>query len=63
LGGFVNKLKQKGRFVMVINYYTGEKWYLVEVNGVEKYVSEDEYNQTNTDSQRPAPKVQEVPED
>ena len=47
---------------MVVNYYTGEKWYLVEIDGVEKYVSETEYK-ANFNSQRPAPKVQKVPED
>jgi len=48
---------------MVVNYYTGERWYLVERDGKEMYVSEDEYNQTNTDSQRHKTKVQEVPEE
>jgi len=48
---------------MVVNYYTGERWYLVTRDGKEMYVSEDEYNQTNTDSQRPEASVQEVPED
>ena len=60
MGGFVEQLNKKARFVMVINYYTGEKWYLVEVNGVEKYVSEAEYK-ANFNSQRHETEVQEVP--
>ena len=59
----MNKSNKKARFVMVINYYTGEKWYLVEKNGKEMYVSEAEYNQANTDSQRHETEVQEVPEE
>ena len=48
---------------MIINYYTGEKWYLIEKDGQEVYVNELEYEANQTDSQRPAPKVQKVPED
>lgn len=57
----MNKSKQK--VIMIINYYTGEKWYLIEKDGQEVYVNELEYEANQTDSQRPAPKVQEVPED
>ena len=48
---------------MIINYYTGEKWYLIEKDGQEVYVNELEYEANQTNSQRHETEVQEVPEE
>ena len=52
---------KRARFVMVINYYTGEKWYLVERDGKEMYVSEAELDAVDTCGHET--KMQEVPEE
>lgn len=46
---------------MVVNYYTGERWYLVEKDGKEYYVSETELDAIDTCGNQTS--VQEVPED
>ena len=37
---------------VVTNYYTGEKWYLVSINGSETYINESEYNERQTKGKR-----------
>jgi len=46
---FVTKLKTSDRAV-VKNYYTGEKWYLVSIDGNETYVCEKEYKKLKASS-------------
>lgn len=37
---------------VVTNYYTGEKWYLVSINGSETYVSEKKYQEMQNKGKR-----------
>ena len=34
---------------VVTNYYTGEKWFLVNINGSETYISETRYHKMEKD--------------
>lgn len=43
---------------VIVNYYTGEKWYLVSINGNETYVSEKEYKARTQGSEAKVSKVQ-----
>ena len=41
---------------VVTNYYTGEKWFLVSVEGGEKYISEEKYLELNSEAIKLMPK-------
>ena len=41
---------------VVTNYYTGEKWFLVSVEGGEKYISETKYLELNSEAIKLTPK-------
>lgn len=41
---------------VVTNYYTGKKWFLVKVEGGEKYISEEEYLALNSEAIKLMPK-------
>ena len=42
---------------VVTNYYTGEKWFLVNIDGSETYVNETRYEELQGREQRLKPKL------
>jgi len=49
----------KGNLVsrdVVTNYYTGEKWFLVTIDGGETYISEAKYLELNSEAIKLMPK-------
>jgi hypothetical protein len=42
---------------VITNYYTGEKWFLVCINGNHTYVNEDRYNQIRGKEVLTKPKI------
>jgi len=42
---------------VVTNYYTGEKWFLVSINGSETYVNESHYLEMQGKGKRLKPKL------
>lgn len=42
---------------IITNYYTGEKWYLVSINGNQTYVNEAKYKQLQGPSEKLIPNI------